>query len=160
MLELINIPEERKAILIGREGKVKREIERKSKTKIRVNDDIEIQGDPLSIVKTKEVIKAIGRGFSPNRAFKLLNEGFQLHIITLRDNSQKKMKRLLARVIGKGGSARKRIEELTGCCISVYGKTISLIGTWEDIGKAINAIEDILEGKSHSYVYRNLIREQ
>lgn len=157
MLELLNIPEERKAVLIGREGRTKREIEKKTRTKIRVREDIEIQGEPLDLVKAKEIIRAIGRGFSPNQALKLLDEGFQLSVISLRGDSPKKMKRLLARVIGKGGLARKKIGELTGCSISVYGKTISLIGTWEEIERATKAINDILGGAPHSHVYRNLM---
>ncbi len=157
MLELINIPEERKAILIGKEGQVKKKIERKTRTKIKISGDIEIQGEPLDIIKAKETIKAIGRGFPPEHALKLLDEDFQLSVIYVRC-SPKKMKRLLARVIGRGGSAKKKIEELTGCHICIYGKTISLIGTWEDVEKARKAVEEILEGKPHSNVYHNLTR--
>lgn len=159
MLELINIPEERKAVLIGREGRVKKEIERKTRTKIKISGDIEIRGEPLDIIKAKETIKAIGRGFSPDHALKLLDEDFQLSIISLKGDSPKKMKRLLARVIGREGSAKKKIEELTGCHICIYGKTISLIGTWEEIEKARKAVEEILEGKPHSHVYHNLTRQ-
>jgi ribosomal RNA assembly protein len=158
MLEVISIPEERKAVLIGREGRVKKEIERKTGTKITVSDDIEIQGGPLDLVKAKEIIKAIGRGFSPARALRLLDEGLQLSVISLKGDSPKKMKRLLARVIGRKGLARERIEELTGCHICIYGRTISLIGTWEEIEKARKAVGEILEGKPHSNVYRNLAR--
>ncbi len=158
MLELTNIPEERKAVLIGREGRAKREIENKTGTKITVRDDIEIRGEPLNIMKAREIIRAIGRGFSPGHALRLLDEDFRLSVIPVK-GSPKRMKRLLSRVIGRRGLARERIEELTGCCISVYGKTISIIGTWEETEKARKAVEEILEGKQHPHVYRNLATE-
>lgn len=158
MLEILSIPEERKAVLIGRDGKIKREIEEKTSTKIRVRGAIEIRGEPLNVINAKEIIRAIGRGFSPNHALKLLSEDFHLSVISLKGDSPKKMKRLLSRVIGKGGFAKKKIEELTGCSISVYGKTVSIIGTWEETEKAKNAIEGILGGAPHSHVYSNLQR--
>jgi ribosomal RNA assembly protein len=140
MLELLNIPEERKAVL-------------------KIRDDIEIQGEPLDIARAKKIIRAIGRGFSPDRALKLLDDDFQLSVISLRGDSPKKMKRLLSRIIGRKGMAREKLEELTGCCISVYGKTVSIIGKWEEIEKAGRAVREILEGKPHSHVYKNLTRE-
>lgn len=158
MLEILNIPEERKAVLIGRDGKTKREIEKRTETKISIKEDVEIRGEPLDIARSREIIKAIGRGFSPPKALKLLDEDFRLSVITLRGESPKKMKRLLSRVIGRKGLARKRIEELTGCSISIYGKTISIIGEWDEIERARRAIEEILEGKPHSYAYRSLVR--
>lgn len=155
MLEILSIPEERKAVLIGRNGRTKSEIERKTGTKINIKEDVEIRGEPLSIERAREIVKAIGRGFSPQRAFKLLDEDFRLSVITLRE-SPKKTKRLLSRVIGKRGKARKTLEELTGCCLSVYGKTICLIGRWDEIDRAVEAVEEILEGRPHPHVYRNL----
>lgn len=158
MLEVLNIPEDRKAVLIGRDGKTKREIERKTGTKISVREDIEIHGEPLDIARAREIIRAIGRGFSPPRALKLLDEDFRLSVISLRGESPKKTKRLLSRVIGRKGSARKTLEELTGCCISIYGRTVCIIGRWEDIKKGEKAIEEILEGKPHLHVYRSLMK--
>lgn len=158
MLEILGIPEERKAVLIGREGRTKREIERKTGTEITIKNDVEIRGEPLDIAVAREIIRAIGRGFSPRKALKLLDEDFRLSVISLRGESPKKTKRLLSRVIGRRGSARKTLEELTGCCISIYSRTVCLIGKWEDVEKGARAIGEILEGRPHSHVYRNLVK--
>ena len=37
------------------------------------------------------------------------------------------------RVIGKDGSTRKTIEDLTNTDICVYGKTVSIIGDFDDV---------------------------
>lgn len=158
MIEIVNIPEERKAVLIGKKGLVKKELEQKTNTRINIREQVEIEGDVLNIIKVKEIIKAIGRGFTPEKAFKLLNENCQLDIISLNGESKKTIKRLFGRVIGKKGVVRERIEKETGTNISVYGKTISIIGSGEEIESAKEVIEDLLAGKTHTYVYKRLSR--
>ena len=152
MIEIIRIPKQRLGVLIGKNGSIKKELEEKTKTHIHIEKDIEIRGEYEGVAKAEETIKAIGRGFSPEKAFLLLKEGYQLHIIYVHGN-HKRVRRLLGRVIGKGGKVRKRIEEETGCFISVFGKTVSIIGNYKKIDKAIHAVELLLEGKTHGYVY-------
>ena len=159
MIELIKIPEQRKPVLIGKDGSVKKGIENRTKTRITVKEDVSIEGDPIDVMKAKEVVKAIGRGFSSDKAMLLVNDDYQLHTISLSRETRNTIKRIMARVIGKEGSARKKIEQGTGVVISVCGKTVSIIGIGEDIGKAIAAIEDLLSGRSHAYVYARLKKQ-
>ena len=63
------------------------------------------------------------------------------------------MLRLKGRVIGREGKSRKLIEELTECNISVFGKTISIIGLPESAANARQAVESLLRGSTHSNVY-------
>ncbi|NIO23095.1 MAG: RNA-processing protein [Candidatus Aenigmarchaeota archaeon] len=156
MNDFIKIPEQRKGVLIGKEGSVKKELEKLTKTKIEVNEDISIEGESLNVIKAKDIIKAIGRGFSPEKAFKLMNEECQLVVISLGSETEKTIKRLMSRVIGRNGLSKRRIEMRTGTDISIYGKTISIIGNWKDVEKAEKAVEMILEGRPHSYVYKFL----
>lgn len=157
MQEFINIPEERKAVLIGKNGETKNRIEKATKTKIFVKEDVEIDGEPLDSLKAKEIVQAIGRGFSPEISLGLLKEDTAL-LITKITGSEKTIKRKLARVIGSHGKARKNIEFLTNTHISVYGKTISVIGKYEDAMNAKNAIDSLLSGSMHGYIYKNLER--
>jgi ribosomal RNA assembly protein len=159
MIETVRIPEQRKGVLIGKDGSVKNELEKKTRTAIRINDGVEIDGEPLDVLKAKEIVKAIGRGFSPEKAFKLIHDDFRLIVISLGDETKKRMKRLFSRIIGKGGKSRKTIEMLTKTDIRIYGKTIAIIGSWEDVEKANEAIELLLKGKTHAYVYRCLEKE-
>ena len=103
-------------------------------------------------------MKAIARGFSPLRAYKLLNEDNYLEIIDLSDHlsTPKAVKRIKGRVIGKGGKTRKLIEERTGALISVYGKTIAIIGDGISLSIAKKAIGMLIKGANHSTVYTYL----
>lgn len=156
MIEIIKIPEKRKGVLIGKNGSVKRELEEKTKTSLIIDEEIEIEGEPLNVLKANEIVKAIGRGFSPESAFKLLDDEYRLVIISLGQETDKRMKRTFSRIIGSKGACRKKIELKTKTDICIYGKTISIIGNWEDVGKANEVIELLLQGKPHSYVYKRL----
>jgi len=70
----------------------------------------------LSSSMTREVVKAIARGFSPEAARLLLKSDYTLEIINLRDyglESPNKLARIRARLIGTGGKARRTLETLT-----------------------------------------------
>lgn len=158
-MEIINIPEERKPVLIGKKGKDKKRIEKATKTRIKVGEDIVVEGEPFDSLKALEIIKAIGRGFSPKSALKLIKENISLIIIKV-EGTPNTRKRLLARVIGSGGKSKKNIEKLTNTEISVYGKTISIIGEYKKAEKAEKSIRILLSGKTHNYAYRYLKEKQ
>ncbi len=152
---LVNIPEQRKAVLIGKEGGTKRKIESLSGTKIFVGDEIQIEGDAENLIKTSEIIKAIGRGFPPETALKLGDERFCLDVINIK-GSPNTIKRLLSRVIGTDGKAKQNIQNLTGASIAVYGKTVSIIGDYKQMENARVAVEMLLAGRKHTTVWRYL----
>jgi ribosomal RNA assembly protein len=153
-IEEVSIPDDRKAILIGKDGKTKEEIEKRTSTRIQVLDYVKIEGPVEGLLKAQNIVQAIGRGFSPSHAFRLLDEECQLEIIRLGEENESTRKRLLARIIGRKGQARKNIEKQTNTSISVYGKTVSIIGLPDDIDCARQVIEALLEGKTHGYAYR------
>ena len=137
MILTVCIPEERKAVLIGRKGKIKKFIEKQTNTKIIINNNVEIKGSYAEkIYKAMEIVKAIGRGFSPETAFNLLDDENQLNIITLKSETKKTITRLMARVIGRNGSAKKKIEMFTDSHISVFGKTVAIISKWDKLDVA------------------------
>ncbi len=156
-MEEVNIPDDRKGVLIGRDGSVKAELERQSRTRITITEGVVIEGDdPLMVMRTAEVVKAVGRGFSPERAMLLLGEDYELRIVSLQGESEKTIKRLMARVIGRRGATRRILEHDTNCLISVYGKTVAIIGKQDEVPAAEKAVEGILKGRSHGYVYAKL----
>jgi len=157
MISIVRIPDERKSVLIGTRGHVREKIEKSTGTKIEVSDVVKISGDdPLLVLKAKEIATAIGRGFSPGKASRLLEEECELRVISLEGESLKKRKRLFGRVIGKNGGSREKIESEAGASICIYGKTLSLIGTPDELGPAEDAVEELLAGKTHSYAYRKM----
>jgi ribosomal RNA assembly protein len=157
----LKIPKERIAVLIGKKGEIKNRIEEETKTKIKVDSkegDIFINGsDALNLFTAREVISAVGRGFNPEIAELLLKADYGLEIIDITEftgKSKSTMLRLKGRVIGKEGKSRRTIEELTECYISVYGKTIGIIGKSEDLANARRAVESLLQGSPHANVYK------
>ena len=49
---------------------------------------------------------------------------------------------------------QKTIEDLTETYVSVYGKTIGIIGFSENVAIARKAVESLLSGSPHSTVYK------
>ena len=156
----LKVPKNRVAVIIGREGSVKKEIEEATKTKLNIDSkegDIFVSGeDALGLYTAREIIKAIGRGFNPDIARLLLKPDYIFEVVDLREfvKSKEAMLRLKVRVIGKEGKSRRLIEELTECNISVFGKTISIIGLPDSSANARRAIESLLRGSTHANVYK------
>lgn len=162
----LKIPKDRVAVLIGKKGELKKQLEHATKTKIHVDSDegdVVITGtDALLLYSCREVVRAIGRGFHPDIAMQLLKQDFGIEFISVMDyaKSPNDLERLRGRVIGEGGKSRKTIEDLTFTHLSVYGKTIGIIGQLERIASARKAVEALLSGRKHGTVYKFLEKER
>ncbi len=167
----VRIPKERVGILIGPEGKVKQYIEEKLQVKLDVDTEgsvtitlIENASDPSLLLKAKDVVTAIGRGFSPEVAFRLIrNEDDIFDLIDLRvifGRSESDIKRIKGRIIGAEGKTRRLIEELTEADVVVYGHTVGIIGSFEESDAARNAVQMIIEGCEHHTVYNYLQKKR
>ena len=154
------IPKERIAVLIGKDGITKKQIESATNIKLKIDSkegDVFLEGeDALGLYSAREVVKAIGRGFNPEIALLLLKPDYMFEMLNMLDyvKSKNSIIRLKGRVIGAEGRSRKTIEELTETYISVYGKTIGIIGFSENVTIAKKAIESLLSGSPHSSVYK------
>ena len=81
---LIRLPLERVAVLIGPKGSTKKKIENLTDCKLLIDSqsgDVilvaeEELEDPISLWKARDMIKAIGRGFSPPKAYQINNPGW------------------------------------------------------------------------------------
>jgi ribosomal RNA assembly protein len=58
------------------------------------------------------------------------------------------------------GKSRSNIENLTECYISVYGKTIAVIGKIDMVNICKRAVESLLGGSPHANVYKWLERQR
>ncbi|MEM1540756.1 MAG: KH domain-containing protein [Candidatus Bathyarchaeia archaeon] len=168
----MRIPKERIGVLIGSKGDTKRAIEKILSVELQIESDTggvtitlaENAEDPSVLLRAKDVVTAIGRGFSPEHAFKLIkDEEAVLDIIDLRmifGKSESDIRRVKGRVIGMNGKTRRIIEELTDTSIAVYGHTVSIIGKIENAQVAREAIQMLIEGRQHATVYRFLHRKR
>ena len=168
----VRIPKERVGVLIGPDGKVKQKIEEKFMVELQIEGDSggvtivlsENASDPSLLFKAKDTVTAIGRGFSPEQAFRLLRkEEDVFDFIDLRavfGRSESDIKRVKGRVIGANGKTRKLIEELTEASVVVYGHTIGFIGSFEQVDVARNAVQMLINGSQHHTVYKYLQRKR
>ena len=163
----LKIPKDRIAVLIGKSGDIKKKIETETHSKLHIDSkegDIRISGeDSMGLFTAREIIKAIGRGFSPEISMLVLKSDYLLEIITISDYTGKSKNssiRLKGRVIGADGKTRRFVEDATETYISVYGKTIGIIGEAEATMLARRAIESLLKGAPHSSVYKWLERKK
>jgi ribosomal RNA assembly protein len=161
----VRIPVERVGAVIGKEGGTKKFLEEEMGVNLSVNSreglitirsDSALKTDPFSAMR---VIEAIGRGFSPHKARRLLDEGTALEVIDLRGYAGKSvnsLERIRGRVIGLKGKSRRVIEELTGCHLSVYGRTVAIIGEAGEVQNASEAVRSLATGSQHKTVYNTL----
>lgn len=164
--KIIRIPTDRVGALIGKSGKVKSKIEEACFVTLQIDSEsgeVEVVSngavDQIQPFKAMEIVTAIGRGFSPENAMKLIKEEYSLHVIDLREfagKSPHQIERIKGRIIGEGGRARANMENLTNTNICVYGKTVSIIGEAHQIKVAISAISSISSGSKHGAVYGKL----
>jgi len=167
MIQEIKIAGNRLGVLIGKGGSVKKELETKTSTTISIDSkegSVKLEGEdtPL-LLRGIEVVQAINRGFSPERAFVLLeDEDLLLDIIDLSGltDSPRQLDRLRGRIIGKDGRSREQIEHMTECEISVFGKTVAIIGLPEQIKIARTAVDMLLQGLPHEAVYAFMERKR
>lgn len=162
----LRIPKERVGALVGKKGETKKRIEQETGVKLLIDSaegDIAIDHsqmeDPSMALTCESIVKAIGRGFSPERAFHLLEEDFVLQIMDIRDYVGKKQShivRIRSRLIGTHGKTRKLIENLSGTYVSVFGNTVSIIGGTLQVSVAKRALDMLMSGSEHSTVYRYL----
>jgi ribosomal RNA assembly protein len=168
----VRIPKERVGVLIGQGGETKKAIEKMLSVELQIESDTggvtitlaENAEDPSALLRAKDVVTAIGRGFSPEHAFRLIHdEDAVLDIIDLRTifgRSESDIKRVKGRIIGMEGKTRRIIEELTDTSIAVYGHTVGIIGNIEHAQVAREAIQMLIQGSQHATVYKFLHRKR
>jgi ribosomal RNA assembly protein len=168
----IKIPKERVGVLIGPDGRIKKSIEERLSVELQVDGEAgdvnvlmkENATDPSTLFRAKDVVTAVGRGFSPEHAFRLIrDEEAVLDVLDLRmvfGKSEADIRRIKGRIIGMNGKTRAIIEELTEAHVAVYGHTVAIIGTIEQAQIAREAIEMLIKGNMHGTVYRFLHRKR
>jgi ribosomal RNA assembly protein len=157
-MKYLRIPKERVGVLIGKDGETKKTIERISGVNLEIDSeegDVSFNEqeakDPLIPLKVEDIIRAIGRGFSPEHAFRLFGEETELYIFDIYDYVGKKeahLVRVKSRIIGREGKI-----------LAVYGHTVAVIADFETMDIAKKAIDMLLSGSEHPTVYRYLERE-
>ena len=168
MQEQIRVNKYRIAVLIGDKGEEKKDLETKTKTKIDIDShtgEVFISSDNnfYDIYLAKKIILAISRGFSPTDAYLLFDDEYEIEVLNLEDyvkNTKKRFHQIKARVIGTDGKVKKMIEGKTESKIQIYGKTVSIISTLENLKIAKEVIESILGGAKLTTIFKKIKKDQ
>ena len=170
VVHLVKIPQNRVGALIGPDGKTKAELEQRSGCRIHVESEtgeVSIEDEkafePILVLKVRDCVRAIGRGFSPEHAIRLFQDDTYLDILDLTEyvgKATKDLERVRARIIGTHGKTRRSIEEACGVEMSILGKTVAIIGEVGEVAMAREAVEMLLNGAAHGTVYKFLERKR
>lgn len=159
----VRIPEDRVAVLIGEGGETKERIAETIDCDIEVQDNlVTIDGEPLDEMDGQKIVKAVGRGFNPEKAMKIAERDKMFHIIDISNyaSTENSRDRLKGRVIGRDGETRRHLEKEGNVDITIYGKTVGIIGYVQNIEIVSEVIKQLLNGRSHSSAYNYLEKNQ
>jgi len=167
-MQHVKIPQDRVGVLIGAGGETMREIEERAEVRLDIDSEegqvrVESVGDPVIGLKGPDIVKAIGRGFAPEDALRLLDDDMMLFdVIDIGAAARNKndLQRHKGRLIGEGGRTRELMEELTGASVVIYGSTLGVIGGPQQVEAVREAAEMILDGAPHGAVYSFLERKR
>lgn len=165
-MHVVKVPRDRLGALIGKNGKVKSRIEKICGVKLEIDSEygnvtIKNAAKPEEMLpfKAVEMVTAIAKGFSPQKADRLVHEDIMLYVQDLKEfagKSSNSLQRIKGRIIGVDGKARRIMEQLSGAYISVYGHSVAMIGNSEEIRLASEAIVMLAKGSMHKSVYNML----
>ena len=166
-MQHVTIPQDRIGVLIGEGGETMREIERRAEVRLNIDSEngsvaIDTVGDPVTGMIAPDVVRAVGRGFSPDAALSLLEDEMRMfELIDVQDATRNKndLQRQKGRLIGENGRTRELMEELTGASVVIYGTTLGIIGQPEEVQAVRRAVEMLLDGAPHGAVYSFLERK-
>jgi len=155
-MQVCKIPEERVEKLQRNLPRLKRSLS--CEIIIKDNQIVITSKNSFNEYIARNVIIAFGRGFSVDDALELCREDKYFKLIELQDyaRNRNQLVRIKSRVIGREGKVKKEIERLTGAKIAIYGKTIALIGSEQELKSAEDALIRIITGSKQSNVLRLL----
>ncbi|MEK6885351.1 MAG: hypothetical protein AABX17_00105 [Nanoarchaeota archaeon] len=136
----------------------KKKIQTALKIKLAVKGNIiEIKGAPENELIARDIIEAIGMGFSIEQALDLKNEEFTFQKIPIKSISKRHdLSQVRARVIGRERGVLQNIEFLSNCDIVLHDNSVGIIGHNEDVKKATYAMRKLIAGSKHANVYMYL----
>lgn len=106
----------------------------------------------------KNIMFAFGRGFDIHTAMMLTNDEYYFASIDLGQifGNSNRLQQVRSRIIGEEGKSKKYIESVSGAKLSVYGETVSFIGSSTQINEAETAVNALIEGGTHKMAYARM----
>ncbi len=122
---------------------------------------IEAEGTGAAdLLRARDIVRALSIGFDPQDAAQLLDEDYILVVVDVTQavgDKENHLRRVLGRVIGENGRARRTLEQITGTRIVVNDRgLVGIIGDYDRATIARHGVELLVQGRMHSTVYRRL----
>lgn len=166
MEETFYLSSSRIPVFIGKDGSMKERFEEEFSCSIEVDSktgEINVTSEnALDTFVLGHVIEAINYGHNPEHTFSLKDEHFVFDIIDVKPmvRDSKRLLSVMGRIIGKNGSTRRAIEEITKCWVAVDENFVSVIGPFENVQLVHEALDMLISGASHKSIYSYLERNR
>ncbi len=164
----VPVRSERVGVIIGKNGATKKMLEEIFNVKIEIDAENAIiyiipskTLSPFKVLKARQAIEALSLGFSAEDIQLLEDDMVYLETIDLSEYARNRndLVRIKSRLIGSEGRFKRTLEEITGTRIVIGDKIIGIIGDYEQIRVAREAILMIIRGKAHRTVMTYLQSE-
>ncbi|MDE1854797.1 MAG: hypothetical protein KGH57_00545 [Candidatus Micrarchaeota archaeon] len=151
----ILIPTKRAELLKGKELMERARRRLGCELEIKNENELVINGEAFNEYNARVVMQAFARGFEFDTACKLLSDDRFFESVDMKQifKNEDQIKRIKARVIGTEGKTKNYIQSVSGADLAIYGDTVSMIGTVDEIKIAKAALEVLLEGGTHKKAY-------
>lgn len=150
-------------LIFERTGELKRnlaQLEEKLGVKITIKGKkVSIRGPALDEYEASLVLEAINFGFPSEKSLLLKNEDVIFRRINIRSFTRRKnLEDIRSRIIGKYGTTKRTIEEVSDCYIVIKENNIGIIGSVEDIDNILTALTNLIRGSKQANIYKYLER--
>jgi len=161
-MRLFTVPSKRQKAFIDT---ILRDLGRKTGAKITRTAEgvLTLDGEGGSEWFAEQVLNAIALGFDYKKAQKMLNDEYFLDVIDLNQalwGKKTRIQQMKGRIIGTEGKAKATLEILSDCWINILDDKVALLGRFEDLKNAKEAVIKLLEGKTHGTVYAFLEKKK
>lgn len=162
---VVPVDSNRIGVIIGSKQNIKKILEQKLGVKIKVNVErgeiiiVSYRNNINNVLRAKMVITAVSYGFSPSNALVLIeNPEYILEVVNIDEyaRSKKDISRIKSRLIGRGGKIRMKFEDDLNVKISIYDKYVSIIGKYDDVMIAKEAIISICRGSKVGRIMKKI----
>jgi|GEM_PF-910637 hypothetical protein len=122
----------------------------------RITDTTLMLSAPRHLIpKIVDAVRLADFGVSAERIDEFIEKEEYYDVVAV-SGSKHEIQRSIGRIIGRRGKIKKTIEELTGADIYIRDNSVLILGTFESIEKARNAVLGIAQGKPQGPVLRSL----
>jgi len=161
-----SVPPERARAVLRKGGRLRRSIEERYDVSLAVDDEtggVSVRYTPEKAAEAflalRNIMSAVSTGFDEGAIRDMIERDLQFAALDLEDkvgSSRSALTRIKGRIIGQRGRAKRKIEEATGCMISIYENKVGISGPPETMEIAREAVDRLSSGFQHETVYRFL----